>query len=91
VDNSVKQIDDRLREWIAMTFAPARRANPLTSYAWKHRFEGSEKGFYVTNDQFKAAMLAAGYKPTKGTADDLNWRFKVKLTRRLSRDELKAV
>lgn len=72
-----------LGEWIQRTFLPAKRAYPhMTSYGWKHRFEESEKGFYVTNGQFKGAMLAAGFQPTKATANDMNWRFRVKLVRR---------
>lgn len=33
------------------------------------------EGFYITNGQFKGAMLAAGYQPAN--ANELNWRFRI--------------
>jgi hypothetical protein len=76
-----------LQSWIKRTLVPAARADLLTSYTWKHRFEGSDEGFYLTNGAFKGAMRAAGYQPTKKTAREINWRFKVKLIRKLSEKE----
>jgi len=86
-----RQQREALQAWITTTFAPGTRAHPLTSYTWKHRFEGSESGFYLTNGAFKGAMLAAGYQPTKQTAKDINWRFRVKLIRQLTEKECNAV
>lgn len=61
--------------WINAVMAPAYRVDThATSYGMKHDFE--EVGFYVTNGQFKGAMLACGYKPVDPAA--LNWRFRVK-------------
>lgn len=61
----------QLRKWIIdkMTL----RIKDRTSYGLKHLFEASAGGFYVTNGQFKGAMLAAGYEPIDAT--ELNWRF----------------
>jgi hypothetical protein len=66
-----------LQQWIARTFTPTSRANSRTSYGLKHDFEAV--GFYVTNGQFKGAMLAAGYQPTPGTAGEVNWCFRVRI------------
>ena len=65
-----------LLEWIRLAIQPARRIGNETSYALKHDFE--EDGFYVSNGEFKGAMLAAGYAPTASTQDELNWRFAVR-------------
>ena len=46
-----------------------------SSYGLKHIFSSSEGAFYVTNGQFKAAMVKAGFshKPI----DSRNWIFNV--------------
>lgn len=52
---------------------PMKRVNE-SSYGLKHLFEGAESGFYVTNGQFKMAMLFADIPP-----DDprkMNWTWK---------------
>ena len=51
-----------------------KKYSTRTSYGIKHDFE--REGFYLTNGQFKGAMLAAGYDPEK--ANELNWTFKIK-------------
>ena len=67
-----------LRDWIAANMRQARTPDPhWTSYGLKHRFEESEGGFYITNGQYKAAMLMAGYEPVDRT--ELNWRFRARL------------
>ena len=66
-----------LRAWIEVAMRPARSVGPSTSYTMKHDFE-SAGGFYVTNGQFKGAMLAAGYLPVK--REELNWRFRQRPT-----------
>ena len=68
-----------LNEWIREVLEPCRiksfsRSIP-TSYGLKHRFQYSDVGFYVTNGQFKGAMLVAGFEPAYH--DDLNWRFRL--------------
>ncbi len=75
--------------WIEKTFESASsiRSCPGSSYGLKHWFgnEGTCKqswwhnpdGFYITNGQFKGAMLVAGYKPNH--EDVCNPRYKVKL------------
>lgn len=67
-----------LLEWIDDNISPAKRRNPRhSSYSLKHRFEHSEHGCYLTNNQFKDAMMAKGYMPTN--QHDLNWQYKIKV------------
>ncbi|MDP9476457.1 MAG: hypothetical protein M3R38_12375 [Actinomycetota bacterium] len=58
---------------------PAGKVGPSDSYTMKHDFE-TAGGFYVTNGQFKGAMLAAGYQPAK--RGEQNWRFRQKPTKK---------
>lgn len=74
---------DRLREaskkllqlWIGLMIQPAKTANLCSSYGLKHEFEALT-GIYVTNGQFKGAMLKASYEPVKET--DKNWKFRIR-------------
>lgn len=75
--------------WIHSTFerASSSRSCPASSYGLKHWFgnEGTSEqswwpnpnGFYITNGQFKGAMLAAGFRPVN--EEETNWEFKIKL------------
>jgi hypothetical protein len=65
-------------DWIRAAVVPAKQAyKPHTSYGLKHHFEDREEGgFYLTNKQFKGAMLACGYKPIDENA--INWSFRIK-------------
>lgn len=49
-----------------------------TSYGLKHLLQ-QDCGVYLTNNQFKHAMLLAGFVPIN--ANDLNWEFNIILTR----------
>ena len=66
-----------LKEWIERNFIPREKTylDDWTSYGLKHIFEKSPEGFYVSNDQFKWAMLECGYEPQDPTV--LNWKFKI--------------
>jgi hypothetical protein len=52
-----------LFDWIEESFEPAleTEANLRDSYGLKHTFERSPEGFYVTDEQFRAAMWLSGY------------------------------
>lgn len=67
-----------LLAWIARAMKPAASFGRHTSYAIKHCAE--EDLGYVSNGEFKGAMLAAGYEPKD--RDDRNWTFKVRPRRR---------
>lgn len=64
--------------WIHDHISPASRTyTRSTSYGFKHMVE-SEIGHYITNNQFKDAMLLCGYQPVK--PNETNWMFKVKVS-----------
>lgn len=65
-----------IQEWIKLAIQPANQYTDRSSYGIKHDFE--RVGFYISNGEFKGAMLAAGYTPKDEKA--LNWVFKVKAT-----------
>jgi len=83
-----------LQTWIAEMFQPAGRIwrgqirtsrfDGTTSYGLKHDFE-RVTGKYVTNGEFKGAMLAAGYQPV--VPHEQNWHFR--LRPRLTEEEQK--
>ena len=62
--------------WLRYNLIPAEK--PLyghTSYGMKHILE-RRLNLYMTNNQFKEAMLAVGFFPSK--VDELNWNFCVR-------------
>ena len=68
-----------LIDWIEEHLTPFRAMRfdmTYSSYNYKHFFEKSENGFYVTNGQFKGAMLSLGFIPHCNSA--MNWHFKIK-------------
>src|SRR5688500_8886399 len=65
-----------LLNWITLSMVPATSISPDgTSYDLRLDAE-NEIGFYVENDAFKGAMLAADHCPASGHA--LNWKFRIK-------------
>jgi hypothetical protein len=78
---SSEALKNAVQAWIALVFQPANTVYQHTSsYGMKHRFEGSAGNshahLYMTNGEFKGAMLAAGYEPVDREA--LNWMFRLK-------------
>lgn len=64
---------DRVCDWIEKNILP--RQTPLydwTSYGIKHLLQ-AETGIYLTNNEFKDAMLMCGYKPVN--PNELNWSY----------------
>ncbi|MCD7812191.1 MAG: sterile alpha motif-like domain-containing protein [Ruminococcus sp.] len=49
-----------------------------TSYGMKHILQ-HDTGIYLTNNEFKDAMLLAGFQPVN--PNELNWRYKISLVR----------
>jgi len=70
-----------LDRYIMQRLTPGKKTGPYTSYGLKHFFTqwarvaypGANTDFYVTNDAFKSAMIAADYEPVNAKA--LNWNF----------------
>ncbi|OKL46988.1 hypothetical protein BSR28_06095 [Boudabousia liubingyangii] len=57
-----KERQQALMEWIRTDLTHGRDWCSKTSYGLKHLFE-RDTGHYVTNAQFKDAMIIAGYQP----------------------------
>lgn len=65
--------------WIHYHISPSNKTlTRSSSYVLKHMVE-NDIGFYITNNQFKDAMLLCGYQPVN--ANETNWLFKIKLDR----------
>ena len=54
-----------------------------TSYGMKHLLE-HDTGIYLTNNEFKDAMLLAGFQPVN--PKELNWKYRIELTREINRN-----
>ena len=69
-------------EWIKNNIRPAKKIlQGHTSYGMKHLLE-HDTGIYLTNNEFKDAMMLAGYSPV--SPNELNWRYRIFLTRELN-------
>ena len=53
---------------------PSKSRYRFTSYGLKALFEGLT-GDYITNEQYKAAMLEAGFQPTAKSRSQTNHRY----------------
>ena len=76
-----KNVQDAVMAWIGLHIEPAKRKKH-NSYALKHRIASDIRNeqhieIYLTNNQFKHAMLLAGFMPVDKTK--LNWDFRVKI------------
>jgi hypothetical protein len=70
---------EKLSTWITEKMKPAKSFNMNhTSYGLKHLFE-RDTGIYVSNGQFKGAMLLHGFEPKDVLA--LNWIYKIRRVR----------
>ncbi len=64
--------------WILLNILPQKKPDKnYTSYALKLLFEESSDGFFITNKQFKEAMVRCGFSPVN--KNKLNWDFRVSL------------
>lgn len=61
--------------WIRERLAPRKTVNYRhTSYGLKHLMH-SETGIYLTNNEFKDAMMICGYMPSN--PNELNWHYRI--------------
>lgn len=73
-DNLSDEQKEILVKWIPHNLGRADRVyKKASSYYLKELFEKSPQGFYISNGQFKGAMLAAEYRVFDKKA--LNWHF----------------
>ena len=69
---------DRLVVLIQHYCLPAKSRYRFSSYGLKALFE-LLTGEYITNDEFKAAMIAAGFMPTKKSKGETNHRYLIQI------------
>lgn len=68
-----------VNSWINDNIRPADcNRTGYSSYGLKHLLE-RDTSVYLSNNQFKHAMLLSGYEPND--PDELNWDFNIVLTR----------
>ncbi len=85
-DTLTPEKKELLAYWISKAVKPASTYDANSSYGIKHDFE-YQTGVYVSNAEFKGAMLIADYLPHDAFAQ--NWHFKITKTydsRKISRD-----
>lgn len=69
-------------EWIRKNIRKSKTIlHGYTSYGLKHMLE-EDTGIYMTNNQFKDAMLLAGFEAVD--VKELNWKFKITLVREIN-------
>lgn len=68
-----KEEQQKILDWIEKNIQPRKTVlEGHSSYGLKH-IQEHDTGIYLTNNQFKHAMLLAGYLPNKEYV--LNWNF----------------
>lgn len=68
-----REDQEKAKDWIRAEIKPRKTPTyNATSYWLKHVLE-HDTGIYMTNDQFKDAMLECGFIPVD--KDELNWDF----------------
>jgi hypothetical protein len=67
-----------LDNWIMLNIVAQKISTKnYTSYALKNLFEQSPDGFFITNKQFKEAMVRCDFVPVN--KNKLNWEFRISL------------
>lgn len=80
--------EERVLSWIDEFVSPSKKTFARgNSYSLKHRLANWYKstGLYLTNNQFKDAMMIKGYLPVD--PDELNWRYRIKVADVFVEDE----
>ena len=74
-DTLSQEEKEALQYWIEHAIQPATKADDhYSSYGLKHEYERETK-LYVSNAQFKGAMLIAGYQPIE--KGEQSWHFMI--------------
>lgn len=69
-------------EWIRVNICKSSKIlRDRTSYGIKHDLQ-RDTGVYLTNNQFKDAMLTAGFPPVD--PNELNWHYRIVLTKEIN-------
>lgn len=61
--------------WIQNNIIPVKTVNLCSSSYWLKHVLQHDTGIYVTNNQFKDAMLMCGFPPVDDR--DLNWIYRI--------------
>lgn len=70
-----KEEQERILNWIKENFIPKKTINyNYNSYGLKHLIQ-HDKGIYMTNEQFKKAMLLCGFEA--GNIMKKSWNFNI--------------
>lgn len=73
ITDKPQEMQNAVRDWIRQNILPRKTVNPWhTSYGIKHDLERDTR-IYLTNNEFKDAMLQCGYTPSN--PDALNWTY----------------
>lgn len=73
ISSRPKEIQEKTFAWIRQSLVPRKTVlKDTTSYGLKHKFE-NETGIYLTNNEFKDAMMECGYEPYD--PNELNWYY----------------
>lgn len=64
-----------IQAWIRSNVVPAKSRSKQSSYGLKHICEHAI-GCYISNGEFKGAMLAAGYEPKDRERQNWYWHIK---------------
>lgn len=76
-----------VKQWIADNIKTGRKIlHNRTSYGIKHLLE-HDTGIYLTNNEFKDAMLLAGYSPVNSNV--LNWKYRIIMKKEINDDPSK--
>ena len=77
-----KEEIETVNKWIDENIAPNKKIlRGRTSYGMKHILT-HDTGIYLTNNEFKDALLLKGYKPVD--PNELNWRYRIILKKSLN-------
>lgn len=75
----------KVSDWIKKNIRKSRKIyRRASSYGLKHVLQ-ADTHVYLTNNQFKDAMLLAGYQPVD--PNELNWHFKIVLLKEVNENE----
>ena len=73
ITDKTREIQKTVYDWIAHNIVPRNTPNRWhSSYGLKHIFQ-SDTGIYLTNNEFKDAMLRCGFQPVDPA--ELNWTY----------------
>lgn len=70
-----KEVQEQVMTWIRENIIPRKAVNHgHSSYGMKHILQKAT-GIYLTNNEFKDAMLLCGYEPVN--PDELYWIYRI--------------